>query len=257
MKKKRVLLMGGVGNRLFQLARATDLLDRGYHTTVMDIEDFGFLNFLAYRILRWTNHSAWVDIDGLCDELGIQKRKPNISDHFWFSIELFCLRFLGQRQKYNTPLETDSRTHQVGYFQALNSISGRSVFRIAEGVKKLLEIKDLQTKSAVVHIRAGDFSKADRISPDLVHNYFDTYADNCVCVTNDRGYVKDKFPFLKLSASNSPADDFREIAVARSVLPSNSTFCFWGCAIAVKLLGANLHAFPADSYWQHLARKER
>jgi hypothetical protein len=253
MKNKQVLLMGGVGNRLFQIARAKDLADQGYRSRVINIEDFGSLSFLAYRLLGWSNHGTWLDVQALCNDLGVEYSRPTLSDFWKFSVELFRMRVLGQRNRYNLALEADTRSHQIGYFLSKSSVSTPCLKKIAASLKKNLGITGHLADSALVHIRGGDFAAADRINSESVRAFFEAHKEHCFCVTNDRAYVKKTYPFLPFSQSDSAAGDFIEIARSQTILPSNSTFCFWACVIAVKLYGAKLHQLPGDSYWQHLA----
>lgn len=256
MVQKHVLLMGGVGNRLFQVARAKDLLDLGHSVNAVDIEDLKLLSFIAYRLLGWSKHGSWLHINELCTELGVKRTKPKLKDRIRFGIELFKMRVLGQKQHYNSRLSTDGRTYQIGYFQNMASVSQKSISVLAGALKELLGISSSRDELAVVHIRGGDFANADRLDPMLVKSFFNAMMGNCICVTNDAEYVKQNYSFLKLSVSGSVSDDFSKIATAQTIMPSNSTFCFWACAIAVKIHHSQLYRIPEDSYWQHLSESE-
>ena len=78
----KVLLMGGLGNQFFQIARAIELRDKSVGVEVIYIGEK--LDWL-YRLGGHTKHDSWLDVSVLAENLGLNYR----------SITLLELLFLG------------------------------------------------------------------------------------------------------------------------------------------------------------------
>ncbi len=247
--------MGGAGNRLFQLARALDLKSAGLNPVVVEIEDVPELYELAGRFLGWTRHPDWLDTRALTARLGLQSRRVTLTERLSLYIELVRSRLSSGRHRFNLPLKADLRSAQIGYFQANGCISPESVAALSNALSEHLPLASHPRHNAVVHIRGGDFAAEDRLSLESIAE-FQVAAPDAVCVTNDPKYVRANFPGLAFAPSKGPKDDFMTIARTHLVMPSNSTFCFWGCVIAVRAYDAKLWRLPPDDYWKQLAPQE-
>lgn len=252
MKIKVVLLMGGVGNRLFQIARAWDLKLSGYDVKVVSIEMLPVINFLVRRLLYWTQHHQWIDIGMLCSTLGISKRKLSLLARCAVYVELLRLFVPGGRARMNLKGSLDSRIVHVGYFQEWECISAYSVAAVSDALVKVLPLSTHPSHESVLHIRGGDFSLKDRVSAADVFEFYNAANGNCLVVSNDVVYVTTKFPTLKFERSSCALHDFLTICKAKKIMPSNSTFCFWACTVAIRLNKAKLWFRPADPYWDIL-----
>ena len=82
--------MGGVGNRLFQVAGCITATP-GAEVEVIHIDKYS--NLLNY-IWKWTIHEDWVDIESLCKQLNITSRSAS----FW---EILILVILKYKKKMN------------------------------------------------------------------------------------------------------------------------------------------------------------
>lgn len=255
-KRPFVLLFGGIGNRLFQLARAHDLRLKGLKPVVADIEEFGDLRAATSKLLGWTQHPMWIDSVALSAALGLERASKTPALRLRIYAEILRFFKAGRRARFNLPLDTDHRSVQIGYFQAKGCITKDSLFAVAQAVHTLVApsgtADDAPNDAQVLHIRGGDFDAAHRLAPETVKEFLAAFETPCICVTNDPAYVRTHYPEVAVPPSNGPKDDFATLCRAKAILPSNSTFCFWACVIAVRTSGAKLWQRPPDDYWHHL-----
>ena len=247
-----VPLIGGIGNRLFQIARAWDLKQAGHDPILVPVEALPEIDFLAARLLGWTRHQLWIDTTAVAAALGLQRRAITPDGRLALYAELVQSRLPGQRDRFHLPLSEDRRRVQLGYFQRTGCISVESVAAVSRVVADLLPLSQHPRYQAVIHVRGGDFALEDRLSAESVAAFQHHAGEPCVGVTNDPAYVKQSFPALRLAPSTGPADDFMTLCNAGLIMPSNSTFCFWACAVAVQTNGATLWKQPPDVYWRLL-----
>ena len=246
-----VLLMGGIGNRLFQLARAVDLRNVGRMPVLIELESVFGLRALTSRMAGWSTHSMWLDLSHMADTLGIAYREPTALEHLLLYLELVRIRALGQSDRLNLRLAEDRRRAQIGYFQGPANISKEAVLYIVKCLDQMLDKQETGAKH-VLHIRGGDFAEQDRLRPEYVDAFVEQWQGDVVCVTNDPSYVQSRYPGLPIHASRSALEDFKAIARAQVIFPSNSTFCFWASAVAVHSRDAQILPGRRDSYWQML-----
>lgn len=249
---KVVLLMGGAGNRLFQIARAWDLKAAGHDPILVPVEAVPEIDWFASRFLGWTRHRHWADMDLLAREMGMTRRDLSASARLAILAELVLTRLPGGKARFNLPLDADDRTAQIGYFQGDGCLSPASVAAVSDALADMLPLSGHPAHAAVVHIRGGDFAQEDRLSAAEVHRFSSATGGMCMGVTNDPAYVNAHFPALSLAPSTGALDDFCTLCKAQTIMPSNSTFCFWACTIATRRSGAKLWLRPPDSYWNLL-----
>lgn len=72
----KVLLMGGLGNQFFQIARAIELRDRSIGVQLVYID--AKLDWL-YRLGGHTKHDSWLDVSVLAESLGLKYRSITLS----------------------------------------------------------------------------------------------------------------------------------------------------------------------------------
>lgn len=244
-----VLLFGGIGNRLFQIARALDLQKKGASPKVIAIEDIPELLFLVNRGLGWTQHHMWIDTLSLCRRMGLDVAQPLISIRVHLFYEISKLLWSDRKKKFDLHIDHDFRSVQIGYFQGQDCISVGSVKSIVHSLYNTLDLSGPTEQQKIVHIRGGDFKVANRLSTNMVKNFIRAHPD-AICVTNDPNYVTANHPQLHLSLSKNAREDFIILANAGIILPSNSTFCFWACAIARQKNQATIWSLPDEPYWK-------
>ncbi|OYU15650.1 MAG: hypothetical protein CFE37_04830 [Alphaproteobacteria bacterium PA4] len=247
-----VPLIGGIGNRLFQIARAWDLKQAGHEPLLVPIEALPEIDYLAARLLGWTRHDLWIDTARIAAALGLKFGRITPAGRLAVYAELVQSRLPGQGDRFNLPLPDDRRRVQLGYFQRSGCITAESVAAVSRAAADLLPLSTHPQRPAVIHVRGGDFALEDRLSAENVAAFQQHAGEACIGITNDPAYVQRHFPTLRLAAATGPVDDFMTLCNAQLIMPSNSTFCFWGCAIAVQRQGASLWKLPPDPYWRLL-----
>lgn len=247
-----VLLFGGVGNRLFQIARALDFKRNGYTAFIVQLEDFWLLDFFTRRIMGWTKHQIWMDLTSLSKSIGLECASPSIKTRAVVYCEL--LRFIGQNRaaRLRTLNSSSSRSVQIGYFQSSSATSRDSLNTVAEVVHEQVVPSCSRSSGAILHIRGGDFRLDDRLKEKNVNKFINLIGSDLRCITNDPHYVRSLYKSLRIESDMGPKDDFIKLCKANMIYPSNSTFCFWGCLIAVRKYGAKLWLQPQDGYWNFL-----
>jgi hypothetical protein len=247
-----VPLIGGIGNRLFQIARAWDLKQAGHDAMLAPVEALPEIDFLAAKLLGWTRHPLWIDTAAVAAALGLQRSDISPAARLAVYAELVQSRLPGQRDRFHLPQSEDHRRVQLGYFQRTGCVSVESVAAVSRVVADLLPLSRHPRYPAVIHVRGGDFAVEDRLSAESVAAFQHYACEPCVGVTNDPIYVQQNFPALRLAPSTGPADDFMTLCNAGLIMPSNSTFCFWACAVAVQTNGATVWKQPPNVYWRLL-----
>jgi len=255
-----VFLMGGLGNQLFQLARAYSLKEMGYDVCVVRLTRF---KTIIYKLIGFTQHEDWLDIENITKTLNIPIKEVN-----FYQIVFLALIFLIKKFKVNIFFDTvlnQNKTIQfkfvdVGYFQSEKHISKNSIDVIASSIINSLEIHHSdEIKSFIAHIRGGDFLYKHRTESQVLPiNRNEAYEllklashikTNIQIVTNDKDFVSEIFNFSKdivIRESKSAKDDFLTLCRSNILFLSNSTFSFWAGVISIKLNKAQV--YTSQSY---------
>lgn len=260
----KVLLMGGLGNQFFQIARAIELMDR-----CPDVE----LVFISprldifYRLTGHTKHDQWLDIGNLASNLKINYRSISLSEFLFLGFK-FVLKKLGLISSFNIELNSlsdykkqNSVLWDIGYFQSIKHVSSKSVNKVANGLIDLLFIDKTPTKDlSVFHIRGGDFINREskyKITTDVIKNAVASTKNNKIFVaTNDINFSNKIFRTLNIDfeiSSLSPKDDFITIATAKNVFVSNSSYAFWAALCAKHAHRSNIFSLISWPYTDFLS----
>lgn len=249
----KVGLMGGVGNILFQFARALSLRKRGY-----DVELFHVLprNRFAHSLLGWTLHDLWIDINLLASELDLAIGSTITVDHFQ-ALSIFVKKRLSTNSPFDRDIALVSDVHStpdIGYFQSPKKIDGSAIMELLRALENLIFVADAepsQNSVLVIHLRGGDFSTELRLGKEFIKRMVTQFnnIESIVVVGNDDKFVEEislKSTVELERKSGSAVQDFTTLARATNLIPSNSTFCFWAAAYAASTHTQHL-APPADS----------
>lgn len=165
--KNKVLLMGGMGNKFFQVARALEFKKRGIS---VELVYFGKYSRCIHRLTGQTKLENWLPVGLLMDALALNYRPISL-------LELFCLSIKFVFRKINIKTEFDeSLDHvinsqvgkekwDVGYFQSSKHVSLGSVNAIADKLIMILGLGNKKRSNNIgFHLRAGDFSVASRLT---------------------------------------------------------------------------------------------
>lgn len=238
----KILLMGGLGNQFFQIARAIELRDKSVGVELVYIG--ARLDWL-YRLGGHTRHDIWLDVSILADNLGLTYRSITL-----FELLFLGFKFLGRKlgivsifdeeldvRLNHKPFILDS--WDIGYFQSSKHISLTSIEKVSRGLTELLEINKVTERARIaIHIRGGDFSTDDRVTVDDVRIAIEAavYDSQRIFVaTNDAKFSTKIFESLDVDfeiSKLSPRGDFIAIATARNIFVSNSSFAFWAALCA-------------------------
>jgi len=238
----KILLMGGLGNQLFQLARAIELRDRSIGVQLVYIGEK--LDWL-YRLGGHTKHDSWLEVGVLADSLGLEYRNITLTEVLSLGLK-FIGRKLGLTSGFDEVLESKldakslfSNSWDVGYFQSIRHVSVASVNKVSVGLARMLKIIESPAHDLVAfHIRGGDFNITDRVTVDDVQSAVEaTLSDSSriFVATNDVRFSSGIFKSLGVDieiSKLSPRGDFVAIATAKSVFVSNSSFGFWAALCA-------------------------
>jgi hypothetical protein len=199
----KVLLMGGLGNQFFQIARAIELRDQyvGVQLVYIDAK----LDWL-YRWGGHTKHESWLDISVLIENLGLKLRPITFAELVVLGFK-FILRRLGINTDFDKEIE--ARLHQkllpsnswdIGYFQSIKHVSSTSINKVSMGLADMLKITESPANDRIAfHIRGGDFSVGDRVTVDEVKSAVNVVTSNSsqlFIATNDVNFSSGIFKSL-------------------------------------------------------------
>ena len=250
----KVLLFGGLGNHLFQIARAVDHKKRGSNVQVILIRKY---KKTLYRFANFTLHESWLDEKKLLNYHQINSRDATIKEIILIGI-FFLLNKINLYNNFDRKKSLFQKEHlkngfDIGYFQSTEHVSKSSVEDICRSLLIKLEIESRKTISSylVVHVRGGDFKENMRLEKKDIHNIYEISKSKnlrILVVTNDRQFALEIFSDLDFNFSNNAnaLEDFKTISRATNIYLSESTFSFWA-AMCSTLLDSEAIAY-ADNY---------
>lgn len=250
---KNVFLMGGVGNQLFQIARACSHRDNGHDVYILKLSRH---TKLIYRLIGFTHHDDWIDIDKVLCKLSF-KRKEISYKQILILVILFMLRKLGINKYFDTKIDEApnflNKFIDVGYYQSSKHLTSNAVKDVGYALIDILNISsDTDNSSMVLHIRGGDFSEKDRLKDHDIKKVKDFAQRRNLqinIVTNDKIFAKKVTGInenISINNSNSALEDFIFLTESKLLFLSNSTFAFWAATIASLLRNAEL--FASDNF---------
>ena len=252
--------MGGVGNQLFQIARACSHRENGYEVAVLQLSKH---KKNLYRMIGFTDHENWIEIGDLANSLDIKIKDVSFS-HLVSLAFLFFLRRLGINRYFNTEIDDESTIFgqyniDVGYYQSNKHLTLSAVNEVSNALIELLGISCLKTNSDfVVHIRGGDFIKYNmEIKYDEIEKVkvlAKKRGKKIHIVTNDKKFALGFFDTqdnIYVNNSTDAMSDFLFLSASSTLFISNSTFAFWAAKIATIINNAEL--FGMSSFpWKDL-----
>lgn len=266
--QKKVLLMGGMGNKFFQLSRALELKNNNLTVEVV------FVDHSIQRLYKLSGHvihSDWLDIVLLARNLGIDARPISLIEFIHLALKFAC-RKLGLLIKFDDKIEDTlnlgsnflESKWDIGYFQSSHHVSKKSLDRVADVLLSFLHIQKLNNNSEVMtcHIRGGDFDSKMRLTNIEIQslvNFCNSESLKLEVVTNDKFFCRDLFDNQSYNLSNgkSALEDFALLASSINLYLSNSTFAFWAALIATRSHNAVIYVPENWSYAEFLKGKEK
>lgn len=240
-----VYLMGGVGNNLFQLNLAHELMELGLHVEINTglLKGKGFLS----KLLGWTDHQSY---DALAELklLNVFAVSENVNFFILilgylskiFHCKIFNVGFYG----LNVPeARVCSNGHYFGYYHNIRQVNNKFMNAIKDGLKNVIKkrehiwqnLSNVRSAGVVVHVRGGDFMKD---SKNLLNYAFYSEAlkllkrsnkADLLIATNDKKYADEMLgvDVGRFTESRDALDDFVILSQAKCKILSNSTFAWW------------------------------
>lgn len=261
-KPVRVFMMGGVGNQLFQIARACTFKSDKEEVVLVKITKF---KDIIYRYARWTNHDDWISPEDIANLIGVKVREVTYPELFSL-ILIFILRKRGVKNFFNREyfnrkgdLKIFSSIIDVGYFQTINHVSLDSVKLVARALSQHLNVTNKSGDSTIVaHIRGRDFAKHQRLGAADVKSITDFAKSKELTikiVTNDVDFSSSLFGNLddvSIASTTGALEDFKCICDARYLYISDSTFSFWAAMCSKSIGDIYVLGPPGFSYTDFL-----
>jgi hypothetical protein len=255
--QKKVLLMGGLGNKFFQVARALELQRKNMSVELVYIDP---KMISLYKLGGHTIHPEWFDILILGGKLNLHVRPITFIELLFLGIVFVCKK-VGLPVCFNEALDrasisqpvVDKTSWDVGYFQSRAHVSLDSLNEVADQLVKLLNVVKKDCRQLTCHIRGGDFDLKHRpqrhqIIP--ITRLCESHSLNLAVVTNDKTWAKQllgEMPY-KFCLGESALDDFLELASSSNLYLSNSTFSFWAALVASRSHNATVYLPDNWSY---------
>ena len=213
---KTQYLMGGIGNKLFQLNNSWD----DPNTIYVDIDKFP--KFIR-KLIPIKQHVDWLKISKLISEFRRLERTPNILD-FIFLMLIYAYRRLVKKS------DVQILNMRLGYFQKKQISSEFMInfqqFCVSSNIITSRIEKVTSEDSIVVHARGLDFGRDIRLDSKILETL---NAKTVVYLVGDdrdfKSIISEKYD-VKL-VGGSVIDDFNTISNAEFLLASSSTFAFW------------------------------
>lgn len=262
--QKKVLLMGGMGNKFFQLARAIEFKEKNITVELVYID---LKMKKLYKLSGHTIHPDWINISSLASKFNIPSRAITIFEFFQLGIKFFIKKLFVSNDfnsNLSDALDTSGltkKTWDIGYFQSTNHISMSSINKVADLLGELLCIEKKNSNNLTLHIRGGDFDLTNRIQENQIKDIVflcNSLMLNLVVITNDKDYSKKilRKTTYKFYLGESACFDFIELASSTNLYLSNSTFAFWAAMTAIRSHDANIH-LPNNWFYSDLIGKKK
>jgi hypothetical protein len=211
---KKIYLSGGVGNNIFQLSYA-----KKECCIAVDLTSVKWLS----RLLGWTVHDKWLDMQDMCRAMGVDYRTPNLMD----VLNLFILFLIGgKKYKY------ENNDYIYDYFQNVSHFDCTVIQELLDksGLRKV----KVNKLDAVLHYRGGDFvgTALDENFTKFITKFNNFKFNNKCVITNDMD--SERINSVKYFVSSSePVIDFCTILNAKISIFTNSSFAFWATVFGI------------------------
>lgn len=226
----KILLMGGIGNRLFQISYALSASNMNKDVTLITMP-VHFEKFAAF--FGWSFHKEWLDLESIYIKLNLKNRKAHFYELLIISL-LYLLRkifsnFSHEISINNIKKENYFLDYAVGYFQDISFHDKKALAALVEELSN--NFTSNQGQYPCLHIRGGDFDVNDRIGEDFLKKI--NFTNHLKIVSNDIDYVNSIFSEMnfELISNNNPADDFKVLCNSNLLYVSNSTYSFWASCV--------------------------
>lgn len=215
--KKKIVLIGGVGNQLFMTWRALS-----YAKEFPELLRLTPTQKKLTSLIGWSIQEDWLGIDIVAEDLGLTIRNLSFQEFaqlfFMFVLRKLCIL------KFDNKLETcPSGKWDLGYFQNIDCVKLEVLPKLVKSVSDLIPLEQ-KNEFTIIHDRAGDFDENRRLPVAAVEKFLDSSDDVKRVIS---AHSSDRFKkFINLSSDE--VSDLNEIRSAKTVIMTCSTFAFWG-----------------------------
>lgn len=238
MPSAKIFLKGGVGNNLFQLAQGVYLSDMGYDVSYnLALTRRNALT----RLLGWSVHPDDMRAAAFAGET--VEDAPSPADLAFLLGEFAAIR-LRRRAEPRYALKSKKDIRIASYTVTGEFMTERTIRRMRQIIRERLAAvdcgADAPSLSAVVHYRAGDMPPHKRLRFGFYRRAIERIAplhDEIHWATNDeRNLMKtlgDSPGGVRhiIAPSASATQDFILMMRAKTLVCSNSTFCYWAAIL--------------------------
>lgn len=228
----KILLMGGIGNRLFQISYALSVANENKDVTLITMPVY-FEKFAAF--FGWSVHEEWLDLEAIYIKFNLKNRKAFLYELLIISF-LYLLRKVFPNFSYEIKINNIEREsyfldYAVGYFQDISFHDIKALTVLVEELSN--SFRSNLKEYPCLHIRGGDFDVNDRIDKDFLKKI--NFNSHLKIVTNDIDYVDSIFTEMnfELISNINPADDFKILCNSNLLYVSNSTYSFWAACVVL------------------------
>ena len=218
---RKLILIGGIGNQLFILARALS-------SDVSRVKLYKLTEIQKYILhkLGWKIQKDWVSIDQLAHDLHIDLvTLPNLS--FVYISFKTIIRKIFNNQLQEQPL-SNLKGWDLGYFHSVASTNKNAMVKVALALKNLLcdKLVTMQVNYSTIHYRQGDMPQIYKLSKDDVSKFNKLVPNNNIYIISPDGEEQFTSSFQNCKYVNE-IDDLNLIRNSQNILMGSSTFCFW------------------------------
>ena len=238
MPSAKIFLKGGVGNNLFQLAQGVYLSDMGYDVSYnLALTRRNALT----RLLGWSVHPDDMRAAAFAGET--VEDAPSPADLAFLLGEFAAVR-LRRRAEPRYALESKKDMRIASYTVTGEFMTERTIRRMRQIIRERLAAVDCGASapplSAVVHYRAGDMPPHKRLRFGFYRRAIERIAplhDEIHWATNDEDNLLKTLGDSPvgvrhiIAPSASATRDFILMMRAKTLVCSNSTFCYWAAIL--------------------------
>lgn len=239
MPSAKIFLKGGIGNNLFQFAQGVCLSDMGYEVSYnLALTRRNPLT----RLLGWSVHPDDMRTAAFAGETLEEALSP--ADLAFLLREFAASKLLRRPVPALSALDGKSDVRIARYYAAGDFMTERVIRRMRRIIRDRLAAvqfyADAPRLSAVVHYRAGDMPPHKRLAFGFYRRSIEKIAhvhDEIHWATNDeRGLMRTLGESAggvrhRVAPAASATEDFILLMRAKTVICSNSTFCYWAAIL--------------------------
>lgn len=227
---KKVFLIGGFGNNLFQINKGFFYQDMGYEVVYKTVL---LENSFFTKILGWSNHSSKLTLELLSE---FRYERGILFSELLVIFYLLIKKKLGFFNMQSFNLQRSGKV-EIGYWQDELILNERFLsFLRSRFVDEVDDFK-IGSDGVIVHARLGDFAPENRVPLSYYYSSISKLDCNKVfLVTDTPSFSFDLQTFLTANGwqgnvtvidSGSMLEDFKILSFSHSLVMSNSTFCYW------------------------------